>query len=100
MTRGEFITSVCQMLWNVEFEDQIYFGCNNINCPDYTACENCKFENFWDRKVTDEDLYFYHHKMQAVREREKIADLVSEYCEKHAIYDWGIIDLIRKGGRQ
>lgn len=31
-------------------------------------------------------------------EHKRIADLVSEYCEEHGIYDWGIIDLIREGG--
>ena len=31
-------------------------------------------------------------------ERECRAASVSEYCEKHGIYDWGIIDLIKKGG--
>ena len=31
-------------------------------------------------------------------EIEKIAACVNEYCEKHAIYDWGIVDLIKKGG--
>lgn len=30
-------------------------------------------------------------------ERENIASCVSEYCEKHAIYDWGIVDLIKEG---
>ena len=31
-------------------------------------------------------------------ETEKIAACVNEYCEEHGIYDWGIIDLIKKGG--
>lgn len=30
-------------------------------------------------------------------ERKNIASSVSEYCEKHAIYDWGIIDFIKEG---
>lgn len=33
-------------------------------------------------------------------EYENIASSVSEYCEKHGIYDWGIIDFIKNGGKE
>lgn len=29
-----------------------------------------------------------------------IAKAIGEYCERHAIYDWGIIEFVENGGKE